>query len=167
MLEEMRDINEVKMAKEIELKYKVKDKSYREMAESHTDILQAYLSVNPVATVRVRLIGKDARITVKGLNHGCSRDEWEYAIPTEDAREMIGNCCEGKYIDKTRYYVPYGTHTWEVDEFHGSLEGLVIAEVEMKSSDEHPALPSFVGEEVTGDQRFYNSMLSQTSGVPE
>lgn len=155
------------MAKEIELKYKVKDRSYREMAERHTDILQGYISASPEATVRVRLIGKDARITVKGINHGCSRDEWEYAIPPEDAREMLEKCCQGKFIDKTRYYVPFGAYTWEVDEFHGSHEGLVIAEVEMKSAEEHPALPPFVGEDVTGDTRFYNSMLSQTSGVPE
>lgn len=149
------------MAKEIELKFKVADRSYRNMAKGHIDIVQGYLSATPAATVRVRLIGKDARITVKSLSHGCTRDEWEYAIPPEDAREMLGKCCTGRFIEKTRYYVPYGGYVWEVDEFHGRHERLVIAEVEMKTEDERPPLPPFIGEDVTGDPRYYNSTLSQ------
>ncbi len=147
------------MAKEIERKFLVKNTSYREMSVERKDIEQGYLNREPRATVRVRIVGSEARLTVKGLNDGAVRDEWEYAVPVSDAREMIDRCASGRVIVKTRYIVPFGGLTWEVDEFGGSLAGLVVAEVELPSADADPALPPFVGEEVTGDPRYYNSSL--------
>ncbi len=147
------------MAKEIERKFLVKNTSYREMSVERKDIEQGYLNREPRATVRVRIVGSEARLTVKGLNDGAVRDEWEYAVPVSDAREMIDRCASGRVIVKTRYIVPFGGRTWEVDEFGGSLAGLVVAEVELPSADADPALPPFVGEEVTGDPRYYNSSL--------
>ncbi len=147
------------MAKEIERKFLVKNTSYREMSVERKDIEQGYLNREPRATVRVRIVGSEARLTVKGLNDGAVRDEWEYAVPVGEAREMIDRCASGRVIVKTRYIVPFGGRTWEVDEFGGSLAGLVVAEVELPSADADPALPPFVGEEVTGDPRYYNSSL--------
>lgn len=147
------------MAKEIERKFLVKNTSYRDMASGRRHIEQAYLSRDPRATVRVRIIDGEARLTVKGLNDGAIRDEWEYAVPVEDARDMTERCATGRVIVKTRYIVPFGGLTWEVDEFEGSLAGLTVAEVELPSADAEVTMPPFVGEEVTGDARYYNSSL--------
>lgn len=150
------------MGKEIERKFLVKDNSFIGMATDRKDIMQGYLSVNPDATVRVRVAGEKAFITVKGRNSGAVRDEWEYALPLSDAREMLQRCCSG-CIFKTRHIVPYGAREWEVDVFAGRLSGLVVAEVELDSADAAVVLPPFVGREVTGDVRYYNSVLSDSS----
>lgn len=147
------------MAKEIERKFLVKNTSYRELSSKSISITQAYLSRDPRATVRVRIIGPEARITVKGITEGAVRDEWEYAIPVEDAREMIASCASGRVIRKTRFIVPFDGMIWEVDEFEDTLAGLVVAEVELPAADVAITLPPFVGEEVTGDARYYNSSL--------
>lgn len=123
------------MAKEIERKFLVNDSSYRAMAVSATDIEQGYLSRRIDATVRVRLRGDKAYLTVKGRNDGVVRDEWEYPVPPEDAREMLARCCEPPVLSKTRYVVDFGGFSWEIDEFHGALEGLVLAEVELPEAD--------------------------------
>lgn len=149
------------MAKEIERKFKVTNTSYRDMATGARRIRQAYISDRPGATVRIRISDSKAYITVKGITRGCERDEWEYAIPERDAEEMANALASGFAIDKTRYIVEYCGYTWEVDEFHGRHEGLVIAEVELPSSEVNPPLPSFIGEEVTGDPRYYNSELAK------
>lgn len=143
------------MAKEIERKFLVISDTFKSNPDNVTEIAQGYLSTLPEATVRVRIRGGRAFLTVKGRNDGCVRDEWEYEIPVEDAREMLGRCATGGCIIKTRYCVG----RWEVDEFHGELEGLTVAEIEMSAPDDRIALPSFVGEEVTGDPRYYNSSL--------
>jgi adenylate cyclase len=147
------------MAKEIERKFLVVDDSYKQMARSSVEIAQGYLSVDPRATVRVRLKGNRAYLTVKGINIGATRSEWEYEVPIADAREMLSQCCS-KVITKRRYLVDYGGFTWEVDDFQGPLAPLVVAEVEIP--DEHTAvsLPAFIGQEVTGDARYYNSSLA-------
>ena len=150
------------MAKEIERKYLVLSQKYKNEATMAIAIAQGYISTAPERTVRVRLKGDKGYITVKGITRGCERNEWEYEIPVADAREMLSLMCEGEVLSKTRYIVPFADGLkWEIDEFHGSLQGLVLAEVELPSTDAvlHP-LPDFIGREVTGDERYYNSVLA-------
>lgn len=146
------------MAKEIERKFLVLNDVYKTLAIRHHDIRQGYLSRNPQATVRIRILDDKAFITVKGKNVGSVRSEWEYEVPAADATEML-ELCEGSVIQKTRWIVDFGGHSWEIDEFHGDRTGLTVAEVELDSPDEEVPVPSFVGEEVTGDIRYYNSNL--------
>ena len=147
------------MAKEIERKFLVRDKSYRPMAVKSYEIQQAYISSDPDRTVRVRIKGSTAFLTVKTRNEGCVRNEWEFEIDVQSAMEMIDSCC-GKRIHKTRYCVESSDgYIWEVDEFHGRHEGLVVAEIELPAADCSFILPSFAGEEVTGNPRYYNSSL--------
>lgn len=148
------------MGREIERKFLVINDDYVSMSNDRVHIMQGYLSVRKEATVRVRLWNDSGFITVKGSNRGAVRSEWEYPVPASDARDMLERLADGGIIDKTRYIVPFGNHTWEVDRFHGRLEGLVLAEVELDSEYESVELPSFVGEEVTADPRYYNSNLS-------
>ena len=124
-------------------------------------IVQGYLNSDPARTVRVRLKGEEGFLTVKGLGSesGMSRFEWEKPISREDALALL-LLCEKGMIDKTRHLVRVGAHTFEVDVFHGENEGLVLAEVELGSEDESFEKPSWLGAEVTGDERFYNSYLS-------
>lgn len=149
------------MAKEIERKFLVDNTDFISMAESSTRIRQAYISVNPDATVRIRIRDDRAFLTVKGRNDGAVRDEWEYPVPESDASEMAMRLCGGFAIDKTRYIIDYRGWKWEVDLFHGRHEGLILAEIEMPSADSNPPLPPFIGREVTGDPAYYNSTLSQ------
>lgn len=153
------------MAKEIEHKYLVRDNSYEQAAISSVRMIQGYLSRRKEATVRVRVAGDEAFLTVKGITAGAVRDEWEYPVPKEDAMQMLG-CCAGGIIDKTRYIVPFGGLRWEVDRFHGPLEGLVVAEVELPSADTVYEKPAFAGEDVTGDARYYNSALVSATTPP-
>ncbi len=147
------------MAQEIERKFLVSG-DFKSEAAKATRITQGYLSSVPERTVRVRIKGDKGYMTVKGIgsNSGASRFEWEKEIPVEDVRELL-KICEPGVIDKTRYLVPAGKHTFEVDEFYGDNEGLVVAEVELGSEDEEFVRPGWLGEEVTGDPRYYNSML--------
>ena len=133
---------------------------FRSAATKATHITQGYLCSVPERTVRVRVKGDKGYMTVKGIgsDSGASRFEWEKEIPVEDVRELL-KICEPGVIDKTRYLVPAGRHTFEVDEFYGDNEGLVVAEVELSSEDEEFVRPEWLGEEVTGDARYYNSML--------
>ena len=147
------------MAKEIERKFLVIDKSYREMAVTGRSIVQAYLNRDPKATVRVRITDDKAFLTIKGKNDGATRDEWEYPIPVSDARDMIARCASGRIIEKKRFIVHFEGYDWEIDEFGGELEGLIVAEIELPAEDAEFSLPPFVGDEVTGDPRYYNSSL--------
>lgn len=133
------------------------------MAVREYEIRQCYLSDKPEATVRLRVKGDRAFITVKGLTSGAVRDEWEYPIPVADACDMAGRLAGGWSIDKTRFIVEYEGRVWEVDEFHGRHEGLVVAEIELPTSDTPFCKPPFIGPEVTGDPRYYNSVLSRQS----
>lgn len=146
------------MAYEIERKFLVTNTSFVDMACGHVDMVQGYLSRNADATVRVRIAGDDAWITVKSRNQGARRHEWEYPIPVEDAREMI-EICQG-IIEKTRYMVDYAQYLWEIDVFKGNHSGLIVAEVELPSENAPVTLPPFIGTEVTGDPKYYNSNLS-------
>ncbi len=149
------------MAKEIERKFLVTDQKYKNLANREEEIAQGYISVDPDRTVRVRIKGCKAYLTVKTRNHGMTRNEWEYSVPVEDAREMLAECC-GNILSKTRYYVPAGNGlTWEIDEFHGVHEGLTVAEIELPAENAAFSLPAFIGKEVTGDPAYYNSSLSK------
>jgi len=125
-------------------------------------ITQAYLSSVPERTVRVRITGERAFITVKGKGNetGASRFEWEKEICVSDAENLLAICEKGQ-IDKTRYLVPAGAHIYEVDVFHGENEGLIIAEIELGAEDEIFEKPAWLGEEVTGDAKYYNAALSK------
>ncbi|MDE5785038.1 MAG: CYTH domain-containing protein [Duncaniella sp.] len=150
------------MATEIERKFLVTDACYRSMARSSVEIAQCYLSREVEATVRIRRAGERGFITVKGRTSGASRGEWEYEIPLADAVAMSA-LAGGWSIEKTRYLVDFAGHTWEVDEFHGRHEGLVIAEVELDEENEAVILPPFAGREVTGEAAYYNSALADES----
>lgn len=147
------------MAQEIERKFLVTG-PFREQAHRQTRIVQGYLSSVPERTVRVRIKGDRGFLTIKGIGNasGASRYEWEREIPAAEADQLLA-ICEPGVIDKVRYQVRAGEHTYEVDEFHGENEGLVIAEVELASEDQAFIRPAWVGAEVTGDPRYYNSML--------
>ncbi len=147
------------MATEIERKFLVDDMSFKAMAVSSSHITQGYLSPNKEATVRVRVRDDRGYLTVKGPNQGAMRSEWEYEIPVSDARQMLA-LTRTRLLDKTRYIVPFEGRNWEVDVFHGELAGLILAEVELPAADAKVALPPFVGPEVTGDPRYYNSTLA-------
>ena len=149
------------MAKEIERIFLVKDNSYVKMATELRDIRQTYLNDRPEATVRLRVKGDRAWITVKGKNTGAVRDEWEYEIPVADAEEMAARLAGGWSIDKTRYIVPYAGHVWEVDVFHGRHAGLTLAEVELADAAAEVELPPFIATEVTGNPAYYNSTLAK------
>ncbi len=150
------------MSQEIERKFLVEDDSYKQMASSSTHIVQGYICRLQGRTVRVRLRGDKAYLTIKGpsLDGGLSRYEWEHEIPGREALELMALCEKG-VIDKVRYLVPWGKHIFEVDEFFGDNEGLVMAEVELNAVDEAFECPPFLGKEVTGDRRYYNSCLTE------
>lgn len=150
------------MGQEIERKFLVSGDCYKAEAAAAVRITQGYLCSASGRTVRVRVKGDRGYITVKGRGScgGMSRFEWEKEIPVEEARELM-KLCEPGIIDKTRYLVPKGTHTFEVDEFYGDNEGLTVAEVELGSEDEVFERPSWLSSEVTGDRRYYNSALTK------
>lgn len=147
------------MAQEIERKFLVKG-DFKSEAFSHSRIVQGYISSARGRTVRVRIRDDKGYLTIKGGSNdsGTSRYEWEKELPLAEAEELM-KLCEPGIIDKTRYLVRSGGHIFEIDEFYGENEGLVIAEVELQSEDESYVKPNFIGEEVTGDVRYYNSQL--------
>ena len=147
------------MAQEIERKFLVKG-DFKADSFKATRITQGYLSSVPERTVRVRVKGEKGYITIKGKGNdsGASRYEWEKEIPVDEVKELL-KLCEPGMIDKTRYLVRSGNHIFEVDEFYGENEGLIVAEVELGTEDEAFVKPGFIGEEVTGDVRYYNSHL--------
>ena len=151
------------MARETERKFLLRDDSWRASATDPVRIIQTYLNPEPGATVRLRIAGSKAFLTVKSINRGSERGEWEYEIPETDAREMMAECKTTPVIDKTRRY----DGRWEIDEYHGCLEGLVVAEIELDSPDEEISLPSYIGREVTGNPAYYNSTLALTGTIPE
>jgi len=146
------------MAQEIERKYLVSGEAWKHLAEG-THYRQGYLSTDPERTVRVRIIGERGYLTIKGISVGISRPEYEYEIPIPDAKELLERLCEKPIVEKERYKIAFGGLVWEVDEFLGVNEGLVIAEVELESADQAIDLPPWVGEEVSGDLRYFNSHL--------
>ena len=146
------------MAIEIERKFQVRNESFK-LLSTGVIYRQGYLSRDKKRTVRVRVAGELAFITIKGITNGMERLEFEYPIPLEDANEMLETMCLKPLIEKLRYKIMSDGHLWEVDEFIGDNEGLIVAEVELKSADEHVIIPNWVGQEVTGDLKYYNSNL--------
>lgn len=151
------------MAKEIERKFLVRGTDYRRMAVETREMTQGYLSTTVDATVRIRIAGERAWLTVKSRNHGAERGEWEYEIPVADARGLL-TLCPLPPLSKTRYIVPAGNRLkWEVDEFHGPLAPLTVAEIELPTTDTPlpEPLPEFIADEVTGNPEYYNSRLAE------
>ena len=150
------------MAIEIERKFIVTNDSYKALAFQSDRIAQGYICREGGNSARVRVRGNKGYITIKGpsLDGGLSRFEWEKVIPPAEALELL-KLCNGGIIDKTRHLVKCGAHTFEVDEFFGDNKGLVIAEVELSNADEEFEKPEFIGKEVTGDKRYYNSSLTR------
>jgi len=146
------------MGIEIEKKFLVKNNSWRSLA-SGTKYLQGYLNSTKEHTVRVRTIRDRGYLTIKGISKGAVRLEYEYEIPVEEARAMLEKLCEKPLIEKKRHKIKYKGFIWEVDEFFGDNQGLIIAEVELKSEDQKFIRPGWVGEEVTRDSRYYNANL--------
>ncbi|MDO5461790.1 MAG: CYTH domain-containing protein [Bacteroidales bacterium] len=150
------------MAIEIERKFLVTGDSYKAMAFRSDRIAQGYICRQGGNSARVRVRGEKGYITIKGpsLDGGISRFEWEKEIPASEAWELM-RLCSTAIIDKTRHLVDFGNHIFEVDEFHGDNAGLVVAEIELSSSAEEFEKPPFLGKEVTGDGKYYNSSLSR------
>lgn len=146
------------MGIEIERKYLVAGDGWKLGEPLH--LRQGYLNTDKSRTVRVRTVGADAYLTIKGITNGISRAEFEYPIPLQDAQELL-QLCSGAIVEKLRYVVPIDNLVWEIDEFYGDNEGLLIAEVELSSESQSFTLPEWVGKEVSGDARYYNSMLAQ------
>lgn len=150
------------MPQERERKFLVKNDNFKDIYNHKAIIIQGFLSTVPERTVRIRISGNKGYITVKGIGNksGVSRYEWEREIDIQDAQELL-KICEPVKIEKTRYYVKSGSHTFEIDEFLGDNRGLVIAEIELSSEDEIFEKPDWIGDEVTGILKYYNAMLAK------
>ena len=147
---------------ETERKFLVKNNAFVDEAFKKCHIIQGYICSDAERSVRVRIREDEAFLTIKSASNerGWSRYEFEQSISMEDAKELIKLCLPGM-IDKVRHYVPVGGHTWEVDVFHAENEGLIIAEIELDSEEEAFELPAWIGQEVSGDPRYYNMMLAK------
>lgn len=146
---------------EIERKFLVLNHDFMHLAVAKNRIVQGYLNSNPERTVRVRIKGEKGYLTIKGKGNasGTTRMEWETEIPLAEAEKLL-TLCESGVIDKTRYEIPSGQHTYEVDVFTGKNSDLIIAEIELDSENEPFEKPHWLGHEVTGDERYYNAYLS-------
>jgi len=146
------------VGQEIERKFLVTNDTWRTKATG-TRYRQGFLSTEPERTVRVRIAGDRGTLTIKGKTIGATRPEFEYDIPREDAEQLLDTLCQRPLIEKVRYLLPQGLHTWEVDVFEGDNAGLVVAEIELRSEDEVFERPPWLGEEVTHDARYFNASL--------
>lgn len=149
------------MATEIERKFLVINNNWRTQVQRSESFRQGYLSNNPTASVRVRIENDQANLNIKGMTIGVSRPEYEYSIPLADAHELLNTLCQQPLIEKTRHYVEYAGKVWEIDEFHGDNQGLIVAEVELLSADEAISLPDWAGKDVSHEKRYYNVLLTQ------
>jgi CYTH domain-containing protein len=148
------------MGTEIERKFLMKDDSWRSLAKG-TRYRQGYLNSTKERVVRVRTIDEKGFLTIKGITTGATRVEYEYEIPDTEATAMLDELCEKPLIEKNRYKIAFDGLTWEVDEFFGENQGLIVAEVELESEDQEFEKPGWIGEEVTGDPKYFNSNLIQ------
>lgn len=147
------------MAREIERKFLLRDARWRASVTRAEHIRQGYLGGTPAVSIRVRIADDAASLNFKSATLGISRHEFEYPIPRADAEEMLALFCGERRLEKTRHYVPWGTHLWEIDEFHGANDGLVVAEIELDTADEIFERPPWLGAEVSNDRRYYNVCL--------
>lgn len=148
------------MGREIEKKFLITDTSWQNLATGKL-YCQGYLNSEKGRTVRVRTVGEEGFLTIKGPNHCGARLEYEYAIPVDDAREMLAKLCHKPLIEKIRYRIPFAEFIWEVDEFKGENTGLLLAEIELNHVGQKFPIPPWIGREVTGDSRYYNANLVQ------
>jgi len=153
------------MATEIERKFLVKGDGWRSLGVGEI-YRQGYIANNNGRTVRVRVVGEQGYLTIKGSTTGMKRAEFEYKIPVEDAQELLETLCDRPLIEKTRYKILMGDLTWEVDEFWGENQGLILAEVELETEYQNIDIPDWIGEEVTSDPRYYNSNLVKNPFKP-
>ncbi len=147
------------MPVEIERKFLLNSDAWRNEVKRSVRIRQGYLGKIDKASVRVRVQGEQANINVKSATLGMRRMEYEYPIPLDEAEEMLDQLCATPQIDKTRYFVQHGKHLWEIDEFYGDNQGLIVAEVELGAEDEAFEKPEWAGQDVTEDPRYYNVNL--------
>ncbi len=147
------------MALEIEHKFLLRDERWRDQVEHSLRMRQGYLVSDATRSVRVRVAGDQGYLNIKSGTLGIARREYEYRIPLAEAEELLNTLCEKPLLEKTRHFIHYGDHLWEVDEFGGDNAGLIVAEVELGAVDEAFARPDWIGEEVSHDLRYYNSQL--------
>lgn len=152
------------MATEIERKFLLVDDSWQAQADDGVPMRQGYLSTSLPAqdvksSIRIRIAGEQANLNIKSATLGITRQEYEYAIPLADANELLDTLADGPIIEKTRYHVQHGKHTWEIDVFTGDNQGLVVAEIELSDEQENFERASWLGEEVSDDPRYYNVCL--------
>ena len=145
------------MPVEIERKFLVRGDGWK--TAHGVRFIQGYLNHDRERTVRVRIAGNKAFLTIKGINNGAARAEFEYEIPVHDAEQLL-KICDGPLIEKTRHMIDYAGMTWEVDEFHGANDGLVVAEIELQNAAQTFDRPAWIGPEVTADARYFNSNLA-------
>ncbi|MCX7085622.1 MAG: CYTH domain-containing protein [Methylococcales bacterium] len=148
------------MAIEIEHKFLLKDESWREKVKKAIIFKQGYLSSIPTTSIRVRISDEQAWLNIKSATIGNKRMEFEYEIPLTDANQIIELLCKKPIIEKTRHYVEHENKTWEIDEFHGENQGLIVAEIELDSETQPFTIPEWIGQEVTQDIRYYNNNLA-------
>lgn len=149
------------MGTEIERKFLLRSDDWRDEVKSSTRLIQGYLVRGDSTAIRVRIKGDSAEINIKHTHDGINRLEYEYEIPLDDAQEILDQVALKPLIDKTRHHVVHGRHLWEIDEFYGDNAGLLVAEIELTSADEAFDRPAWLGDEVSLDQRYYNSNLSK------
>jgi len=148
------------MAIEIERKFLLRDESWRHNADSGIVMRQGYLSNNSKSSIRVRISGKEANLNIKSSTPGTVRSEYEYAIPLNDAEELLANLCHESIIEKIRYHVEVSGFIWEIDLFSGANSGLVVAEIELSEINQEFPRPAWLGREVSDEIRYYNSHLA-------
>ncbi len=150
---------------EIERKFLADHEAWARFSKPEPEfIAQGFIHNTKEVTVRVRIRGDKAYLTIKGQTKGIAREEFEYAIPTEEGKRMLELFCPRR-IEKERYCIPMGKHTWEVDVFHGKLSGLILAEIELEAADEAFEKPDFVGREVSEDPRYFNAILIELDSL--
>ncbi len=147
------------MAIEIERKFLLRDDSWQDSADEGVLIRQGYLAGSEKSSIRIRVADDKANINIKSATLDITRQEYEYPIPLAEANEMLDTLCEGPLIEKTRYHVHHEKHLWEIDVFSGDNQGLIVAEVELRSVNENFEPPDWLGEEVSDDARYYNVCL--------
>ena len=147
------------MATEIERKFLILNDNWRKEADDGIHIIQGYMGSNEKSSIRIRVNGQNANLNIKSKTIGIQRSEYDYAIPLDEAKEMLDALCDAPLIEKTRYHVMHDGHKWEVDVFAGENEGLVVAELELSSPDEKFSKPDWAGDDVSEDPRYYNICL--------
>jgi adenylate cyclase len=147
------------MATEIEHKFLITNDKWRDNADEGTYLVQGYMGSNEKSSIRIRINGDSANLNIKSKTIGIQRSEYDYPIPVGEAKEILESLCEKPFIEKTRFQVMHDGHEWEIDVFAGDNEGLIVAEIELNSTDEEFSRPDWVGEDVSDDPRYYNICL--------